>query len=126
MPRFCKFLTAVSHSSLSFIQVRRRYFSSFFSFSFSFFLLVANRMCSQQCCNGADERSEKSIDRTHFQVSSSRFGSNELGLFHSLSRYKLKFSPDKVKSLNIWPLKFCICTQNLFGKACFVFGKDET
>ncbi|KAL6343855.1 hypothetical protein AAG906_027626 [Vitis piasezkii] len=55
-------------------------------------------MCSQQCCNGADERSEKSIDRTHFQVSSSRFGSNELGLFHSLSRYKLKFSPDKLCS----------------------------
>lgn len=49
-----------------------------------------------------------------------------LGLFQSLSRYKLKFSPDKVKSLNIWPLKFCICTQNLFVKACFVFGKDET
>ncbi|RVX22119.1 putative nucleolar protein 5-1 [Vitis vinifera] len=55
-------------------------------------------MCSQQCCNGADERSEKSIDRTHFWVSSSRFGSNELGLFHSLSRYKLKFSPDKLCS----------------------------
>lgn len=58
-------------------------------------------MCSQQCCNGADERSEKSIDRTHFWVSSSRFGSNELGLFHSLSRYKLKFSPDKVDTMII-------------------------
>lgn len=58
-------------------------------------------MRSQQCCNGADERSEKSIDRTHFQVSSSRFGSNELGLFHSLSRYKLKFSPDKVDTMII-------------------------
>ncbi|KAG8386957.1 hypothetical protein BUALT_Bualt03G0202700 [Buddleja alternifolia] len=53
-------------------------------------------MCPQQCCHGTDERTEKGqLTELISGLGVQDLAPMSVSLSHSLSRYKLKFSPDK-------------------------------
>ncbi|KAK6911455.1 Nop domain, partial [Dillenia turbinata] len=70
-------------------------------FEVFFICLPTNRVCSQQCCHGADEGVRSQLSELIAGLAVQDLAPMSLGLSHSLSRYKLKFSPDKVDTMII-------------------------
>ncbi|KAG8369513.1 hypothetical protein BUALT_Bualt14G0021400 [Buddleja alternifolia] len=59
-------------------------------------------MCPQQCCHGTDERTEKSqLTELISGLGVQDLAPMSVSLSHSLSRYKLKFSPDKIEMASL-------------------------